>query len=219
MTSAKFKRLVNKHFKPEVVKLGWTGSDYDYRKFEPNQLVKVFGMYGSWTGGKVYCETGIHFDFLPVYYGSNTPIEKIKVTECLIRPRLSAGTWYFYENEARNIGQVKAILNEFMTLGKSFYADFENFPIPFDSVAADEIFQKQYRLMGKYSIDNPFQFAIMLKDINLHIGNLEKAKEFSEKGIEETKKFADRVLVGRKTKSYRMMEESIQMQIESLKIT
>ena len=187
MTAAKFKRLVNKHFKPEVEKIGWTGSDFNYRKFEENHLIKVFGMYGSWMGGCVYCETGIHYDFLPIYYGNNNSIEKISVTECLIRPRLSVGTWNFYEEKEKNIEQVEGILNAFLTVGKLFYADFENFPEPFDNIKANEVYEKNYLLMGKYHIDNPTDFVMMLKDINLHIGRLDKAKEFSERGIKAQK--------------------------------
>jgi len=218
MTAAQFKKLVNKHFKPEIQELGWTGSGYNYRKFEGNHLIKTFGMYGSWMGGKVYCETGIHYDFLPIYYGKNTSIEKITVTECVIRSRLSVGSWSLYKDENENIEQISAILNEFLTIGKSFYEDFENYPNTFCDISPDSIFEKGFRLIGKYNIIQTFDFLKMLIDINLHLGRTEKAHEFSERGIAEIKNMAEKQSYGQKKDTNRKLDQNSLMRIEMLKI-
>lgn len=219
MNLTEFKKVVNRHFAPKARELGWTGNGFNYLKIEKNHLVKIFGMHGSWMGGCVYCETGIHFDFLPLYE-NDSPIEKKKVTECFFRERLSVGTWEFFEDEERNIKQVEGILNEFLTKGSNFYTDFEKFPNPFDKISVKDIADEpEYKLLDKYEITNDRTFALLLKDINLHLGRVEIAKEFSEYGITRTEEFAKQVLVGRrKSKTYRIMEESIKMEIDNLKI-
>lgn len=218
MNATKFRKLVTKHFSPKMKELGWTGNGFDYRRIEENHLVKLFGMYGSWMGGCIYCETGIHFDFLPLYE-HDKPIEKKKVTECFFRERLSVGTWEFYTEEERNVKQVQNILETFLNVSPRFYSDFENFPDPFNKISVEDVIENQdYKLLGKYEIFNSRRFALLMKDINLYLGNLEVARDFSEYGIAKSNALAEKMLVGRKTKTYRLMEESFKIEMENLRI-
>ncbi|MDT0608048.1 DUF4304 domain-containing protein [Croceitalea rosinachiae] len=218
MNSSIFKRLVNKHFAPRIKQIGWVGSGFNYRRTNENHVIDYFGMYGSWMGGRIYCETGIHFDFLPLYQHDKT-IEKKSVTECLFRERLSTGTWEFYSEEVRNIKQVENILETFLRDSSKFYSDFENFPAPFDKISVEHLRnERHYKLLGKYEIFNMRIFARLMKDIHLFLGNIDKAKDFSEYGIERVNELAKEMLVGRKTKTYRLTEETFRIEIENLRL-
>lgn len=218
MSAAEFKKLVSKYFSPEIRKLGWKGSGFNYYKKESNGIIKIFGMYGSWMGGSIYCETGIDFDFLP--NESHEKTQRIKrVSECLIRERLSIGGWNFNENATQNIKTVQSILMEFLSLGTKFYDDFDHFPHPFDKIKAKDLrTNANFKLCGKYDISNSIFFSILLKDINLHLNRKEIAREFSEFGIERTNKLSKKLLVGRKSKSYKQTETSIKILLKKLEM-
>lgn len=222
MNAAKFRKLLSKHFSPNIRKLGWKGSGFDYRKIQDNHVLNLFGIQGSWMGGSVCCETAIHFDFFPDLSGQND-VENIKYASCILRDRLSPdGTgdyhWRFSESEEQNIESVKSIWTTFEKHGLRFYKDFENFPYPFDSIKVEDLQDNNYRVLGKYHITNGIEFARLLKEINMFIGNRPLAIEFSEYGIEKANELGKKLLVGRKTKAYRLTEESINMQIERLKV-
>lgn len=63
MNASEFKKLVNKGFAPPIRQLGWKGSGFHFYQTNPNHVVNIFGLQGTWMGGSVCCETAIHFDF------------------------------------------------------------------------------------------------------------------------------------------------------------
>lgn len=169
--------------------MGWKGSGFNFRKMEDNHIVKIFGMQGSWAGGSVCCETAIHFDFIPDLAGRSN--DKTTYGSCIIRKRLSPKGegdyhWPFGNKEEETIKSIHQIWKTFKTYGPSFYDDFDNFPIPFDSIKVQDLSDRNYKLLGKYHIHNHINFAWLLKEINQFIGNIESAKDFAEFGIQET---------------------------------
>ncbi|MEP3209745.1 MAG: DUF4304 domain-containing protein [Maribacter sp.] len=217
MNASEFRKLVTKHFSPKIRELGWKGSGFSFKKIDDNHIVNLFGIQGSWMGGSVCCETAIHFDFYPDF-------EKMTYAGCIIRQRLSPKGegdyhWNFSNKEERNIESINSIWTAFEKYGHKFYADFENFPSPFDKIKPNDLERTdRYKILGKYHIYNQIELARLLKDINLLIGNMPYAKSFSEYGIIRAEEMAKKMLVGRKTKAYYQTETFFQRQIDSLKI-
>ncbi|NME70635.1 DUF4304 domain-containing protein [Flammeovirga aprica] len=196
MNTSEFKKLIRKHYSPKIRELGWKGSGFHYRKVEDNHVVKIFGIQGSWYGGSICCETAIHFDFIPDLSGKL--YNKTTYASCLIRERLSPKGvgdyhWDLKENEEENIKSINEIWETFSNQGQKFYNDFENFPEPFLSIQPNDFNQrywfgfgkkKRVKILNKYHIFNEIHFIWLLKEINLFFGNISKAREFSELGIE-----------------------------------
>ncbi len=220
MNASEFKKLVTKYFSPKIRELGWKGSGFQFRKSPENHIGSLFGIQGSRYGGSVCCETAIHFDFMPDLAGLN--FEKSTYASSLIRKRLSPTGdgdyhWSFNNKLEKNIESIESIWNAFEKYGAKFYNDFSNFPHPFDKIKPNDLRNSDnYKILGKYFVGNHIELANLLKEVNLIIGNKAIAKEFSEIGIEGVNELAKRLLVGRKTKSYRETERFIENQIKKL---
>jgi hypothetical protein len=223
MNASEFKKLVTNHFSPNIRKLGWKGSGFNFRKIEENHIINLFGIQGNWMGGSVCCETAIDFDFFSNLSGKKD-INKLTYASCLIRERLTPSGigdyhWEFSQNEEENILSIKEILQSFETHGTNFFKNFKNFPHPFDKIKPIDLKNdSNYKVLGKYFIYNQIEFARLLKDINILLGNKSIAQEFSDFGIQELNKFAKMRLVGRKTKSYREAENLIEIRKIALSI-
>ena len=189
MNASEFKKLVNKHFSPNIRELGWKGSGFHFYQQNPNHVVNIFGMQGSWLGGSVCCETAINFDFLRDLAHKEIAINKKTYASCLIRERLSfrgEGDWHwrFSNKEENNLNSINQIWEAFKTYGLKFYNDFANFPYPFDIIRPEDVSTKDhYQILNKYSIPNRIHFAWLLKEINLFIGKKELANQFAEFGM------------------------------------
>ncbi|WP_100616373.1 DUF4304 domain-containing protein [Confluentibacter citreus] len=222
MNATEFRKLVTEHFSPKIRELGWKGSGFHFRKMNENHIGNIFGLQGSWYGGSVCCETAIYFDFMPDLAGLS--FEKSTYASCLIRKRLSPKGegdyhWNFSNDLEKNIESVKSIWKAFEQHGIKFYEDFADFPHPFDKIKPiDLINSDNYRIHGKYYVGNHIELANLLKDINILLGRREIAKEFSVIGINRANNLANRLLVGRKTKTYRESERFIEMQIKRLTV-
>ena len=222
MNASEFKKLVAKYFSPKIRELGWKGSGFHFRKKPDNHIGNLFGIQGSWYGGSVCCETAIHFDFMPDLAGLD--FEKSTYASSLIRKRLTPNGdgdyhWSFSNNLEQNIESVKSIWNAFEKHGINFYDDFSAFPYPFDKIKPKDLRKDEnYRILGKYYVRNYIELANLLKEVNIILDRKEMAIEFSEIGIERINKLSERLLIGRKTKTYRESERFIEMQIDKLKI-
>jgi len=189
MNASIFKKLVNKYFSPNIRQLNWKGSGFHFFQSNPNHVVNIFGIQGSWYGGSVCCETAIHFDFIHDLAHKEIDISKTTYASCIIRNRLSpkgSGDyhWRFRDNEEENIKSVNQIWEAFETHGLSFYNDFANFPYPFDNINPKDLeIAHNYKLLDKYHITNSIHLAWLLKEINLFISRKEIAKDFSEVGM------------------------------------
>ena len=189
MNASEFKKLVNKHFSPNIRELGWKGSGFHFYQQNQNHVVNIFGLQGSWLGGSVCCETAIHFDFLHDLAHKEINITKTTYASCLIRERLSPkgeGDWHwrFSDKEENNLNSINQIWEAFKTYGLKFYIDFANFPYPFDIIKpADLSINTNYKILNKYYVPNQIELAWLLKEINLFIGRKEMAKHFCELGM------------------------------------
>jgi len=197
MNASEFKKLVNKHFSPNIKQLGWKGSGFHFYRHNTNYVGNIFGIQGSWSGGSVCCETAIHFDFIPDLVHQDIDISKTTYACCFIRNRLSPKGigdhhWKFRENEEENIKSVNQIWEAFKTHGMVFYNDFANFPYPFDIIKPQEL-KRNFKILDKYYITNPIHFAWLLKEINLLIGRQDIAKEFSTVGFSQALESAKRM--------------------------
>ena len=206
MNASEFKKLVNKHFSPNIKQLGWKGSGFHFYKHDPNHIVNIFGIQGSWYGGSVCCETAIHFDFIPDLAHKEIDISKTTYASCIIRNRLSRKGvgdyhWTFQDNEEDNIKSVIQIWDAFKTHGMTFYNDFANFPYPFDTIQPKDLeTNHNYKLLDKYYITNSIHFAWLLKEINLFIGRQDLAKDFSVFGLNQATENAERMASHSKSK-------------------
>lgn len=222
MNAAEFKKLVTEHFSPKIRELGWKGSGFQFRKIPENHIGNLFGIQGSWNGGSVCCETAIHFDFMPDLAGLN--FDKSTYASSLIRKRLSPNGdgdyhWNFSNNREENIESINSIWNAFEKHGTKFYNDFADFPHPFDKIKPIDIqTSENYKILGKYYVGNDIELANLLKEINLLLGNKIIAKEFSKIGIAGVNKLGEKLLIGRKTKSYRETERYLEMKIKELTV-
>jgi len=173
MNASIFKKLVNKYFSPNIRQLNWKGSGFHFFQSNPNHVVNIFGIQGSWYGGSVCCGTAIHFDFIPDLAHKEIDISKTTYASCIIRNRLSpkgSGDyhWMFRDREEENIKSVNQIWEAFETHGLSFYNDFANFPYPFDNINPKDLeIAHNYKLLDKYHITNSIHLAWLLKEINL----------------------------------------------------
>jgi len=222
MDSAEFRKLIAKHFSPKIRELGWKGSGFHYRKPEENHIINIFGLQGSRWGGTIYCETAICFDFMNDLAGLT--YEKSTYASCLIRKRLhplekSGGAWDIHNDQEKNIEEVNSIWNAFQKQGTKFYNDFADFPHPFDKIKPIDLqTSDNYKILGKYYIGNDIELASLLKEVNLLLGNKSIAKEFAEIGIAGVNELGKKLLVGRKTKSYRETERHLENKIKELTI-
>tara|TARA_R110000850_G_scaffold158622_1_gene282875 strand:+ start:1183 stop:1845 length:663 start_codon:yes stop_codon:yes gene_type:complete len=187
MDAAGFKKLISKHFSPRIRELGWKGSGFHFRKIEDNHIVKIFGLQGNWYGGSVYCETAIHFDFIPDLAGR--PINKTTYASCVIRERMSPKGdgdyyWNFKDKVEENIESINQIWTTFENHGQKFYKDFANFPEPFTSITpADFNSNMSLSILDKYFIQNKIHLVWLLKEINQFIGKMDLATDFAEVGM------------------------------------
>jgi hypothetical protein len=191
MNANDFKKLINKDFSPNIRQLGWKGSGFHFYQSNANHIVNIFGIQGSWSGGSVCCETAIHFDFIPDLAHKEIDISKTTYASCVIRNRLSPTGdgdyhWKFRDNAEDNIKSVNQIWDTFKIYGLTFYKDFVNFPFPFDAIKLHDLkANNNFKLLGKYYINNSIHFAWLLKEINLFIGRQQIAKEFSGYGLDQ----------------------------------
>ncbi|RKS42567.1 uncharacterized protein DUF4304 [Gillisia mitskevichiae] len=220
MNTAEFRKLITKHFSPKIRELGWKGSGFHYRKVDQNHIVNILGLQGSRFGDSIYCETAIHFDFIPDLVGFS--YDKSTYDSCLIRERITpnnSGGWNLSNKEDINIETINSIWTSFKLQGTKFYEDFSKFPHPFDKIKPQDLRNNtNYKILGKYFITNHIELANLLKEINLLIGNKAMAKEFSILGIEAINDLGRKLLVGKKTKSYRETERFIENQLKKLTI-
>ena len=213
MNASDFKKLSNKHLAPEIRELGWKGSGFHFYQHNPNHVVNIFGIQGSWYGGSVCCETAIHFDFIPDLASKEIDISKTTYASCIVRKRLSPKGvgdyhWTFKDKEEDNIKSLNQIWEAFKTHGMTFYNDFANFPYPFDTIKPQDLrLNDNYRILNEYYVTNQIDLAWLLKKINLFIGREEKAKEFSEIGL-------TKVLENAKRMSNQFRSKSQQKEIE-----
>ncbi len=201
MNASEFKKLINKTFALNIRQLDWNGSGFHFYKIDPNHVVNIFGIQGSWMGGSVCCETAIHFDFITDMGYSVIDVKKLTYASCTIRKRLSPKGegdfhWKFSDNEADNIKSVNQIWEAFKTYGMKFYFDFENFPKPFDSIKPSDIEKnKNYRILDKYYVMNQIELVWLLKEINIFIGRRQTAQEFANLGLKMALSHADSMSV------------------------
>jgi len=211
MNAAEFKKLVATHFSPKIRDLDWKGSGFHFRKMQENQIGNIFGIQGSWYGGKVCCETAISFDFINKVDG----IDFMKQTyaSCLIRKRLSPigegdHHWYFSNNLEKNIESVNSIWKAFENYGLNFYKDFNSFPYPFDRIKPEDLkCGGNLKILEKYLVINQIELANILKEVNLLLGNLYLAKEFSLIGMQRINEHSKRILKGNKKNKYYIHSE------------
>jgi hypothetical protein len=195
MNASEFKKLVNKHFSPNILELGWKGSGFHFYQPNPNHVVNIFGLQGSWFGGSVCCETAIHFDFLRGPDHKEIDITKKTYASCLIRERRSPkgeGDWHwrFSDKEENNLNSINQIWEAFRIYGLKFYNDFANFPYPFDNIKPGDLrISTNYKILNKYHVPNQIELTWLLKEINLFIGRKEIAKDFCELGMAKAIKF------------------------------
>jgi hypothetical protein len=165
MNASDFKKLANKHLAPNIRQLGWKGSGFYFYQQNPNHVVNIFGIQGSWFGGSVCCETAIHFDFLKDLSHNEIDISKTTYASCIIRKRLSPKGdgdhhWTFRDKEEENLKSLSQIWDAFITHGMTFYNDFANFPYPFDTIEPEDLRQNNnYRILNKYYLNNQIHFA------------------------------------------------------------
>jgi Domain of unknown function (DUF4304) len=189
MDAAGFRKLVSAFLAPELRKKGWKGSGFNFYQEPGNHVVNILGIQGSWYGGSVCCETAIHFDFIPDLAQSAVNVPKIKYASCLIRKRLHPKGdgdyhWYFRDKDDENVQSIKQIFQAFEHYGEKFYADFKNFPFPFDTITPENVIStKHYKILDKYHIRNAIDLMWLLKEINLFIGRRTAAEQFSAAGI------------------------------------
>lgn len=213
MNASEFKKLANKHLAPNIRQLGWKGSGFHFFQHNTNHVVNIFGIQGSWFGGSVCCETAIHFDFLKDLSHEEINISKTTYASCIIRNRLSPKGlgdyhWTFRDREEENLKSLNQIWEAFITHGMTFYNDFANFPYPFDAIEPKDLKQNEnYRILNKYYLINPIHFAWLLKEINIFIGKLDKAKDFAEIGLTEALKNAERMSNQFKSKGQQLETE------------
>lgn len=224
MNASEFKKLSTKHLTPKLRERGWKGSGFNFYKTNNNNVIQIISLQGSWLGGSVCCETAIHFDFIPDLAG-NTDLSKISSASCLIRQRLSPKGegdyhWIFKNDEEQNIQSLNQIFEALEKFGEKFFKDFENFPHPFDMFKPNDFLNnKRILVLDKYLIYNEFNFIWALKEINLKIDKVEKAKEFSEIGIEKASKYFKKIIDDTKSKKQKELNNQfLETLIKKLKI-
>lgn len=197
MNASEFKKLSNKTLATNIRELDWKGSGFHFYKINPNHVVNIFGVQGSWTGGSVCCETAIHFDFIPDLAHNVIDVSKTTYASCIIRKRLSPKGegdfhWTFRDKEEENLKSINQIWEAFKTHGLRFYSDFENFPRPFDTVKPADIERsKNYRILGKHYVMNHIELVWLLKEINSFIERKQTAMEFADLGLKMALSHAD----------------------------
>ncbi|TGN16850.1 DUF4304 domain-containing protein [Leptospira bandrabouensis] len=189
MGAKEFKNLSRLHLSPKLKEMGWNGDGFNFYK-TTNNIIQIFGIYGSWIGGTIYCETAIHFNLIPDLTGNIQPA-KIRFNNCLIRERLTrngfgSSGWKLKEKVEDNISSILQIQNSFEKFGLEFYKEFENFPKPFDSINPEDIQTKRnLKVLEKYYIHNEIYFLWLLLEINCKMKRLNVANQFSQIGLEK----------------------------------
>lgn len=206
MNANEFKKLVNKHFAPNIRQMGWKGSGFNFYKIDVNHVVNIFGLQGAWYGGSVCCETAIHFDFFPDLAHKEIDVSKTTYASCIIRKRLTPKGegdfhWQFRGKEEDNIISINQIWEAFINHGINFYQDFADFPDPFDKIKPQDLIKNNnYQILNKYYVSNQIHLIWLLKEINMFIGRFEEAKEFAELGIIKALEHAENMLTQFKSK-------------------
>jgi hypothetical protein len=130
---------------------------------------------------------GVHLDFLPLCgMISISKVEEVIQPACDITDRLTPKSQYDYWWPAKRAKrQVKSIKALFQKEGIDFFERYTSFPDVFESVTIEDI------KSGNASVILPEKtrrgMAMFLARIYEHIGQKEKAVQFSEYGIETIK--------------------------------
>jgi len=126
---------------------------------------------------------GVHLEFIPLAGMVSMPkIEEIIQPACCIMDRLAHSEWWPARWPRK---QVKSIKSLFQKEGIPFFQRYTSFPDVFESITIEDI--KSGKALGILPGKTQRGMAIFLARVFEHIGQKEKAVEFSEYGLEVIK--------------------------------
>lgn len=185
-SSAEFKSLVNKYFKPRIRNEGWSGSGFHYKKEIDNPYIFLLSLYPGKYGGEISIEIGMHLDFIKNPSNESYDRNKIKSYHADVRrwmhiPDAEDGVTLKYGNSIeKNVAFVETIWESFLTDGKLFFNQFTKFPTPYLNINVSDIkdFNTNKNLQF-FPFGTECRQAWYFAQLNEFIGNIDKAKQFA----------------------------------------
>lgn len=185
---SEFKKYITKYLTPRLRDLGFKGGGFNFQRQE-GHVIHTIQLFGDKYGGQGWIEIGIHLDFIPdLFFGPIEP-NKIKTIDCTYRHslHLSNGNQMvnYVTNEEEARFSIDLMYNMILKQGISYFDLFKDFPRPFNRIELADLKIKnpefdKYRL----TLDNIIT-TLNLARINVFLGNLEKARIFSEFGLQQ----------------------------------
>lgn len=197
-----FTKLVREHLSPFMRDHGFKGSSFRYTKLTEEHYVYALKIMANKYGGSCCIDLAVHFDFLPYNADEEiVPPNKVDPWACDFRKRLAprgldTDSWWEYgNNEAESLESISDMKNKFIQLGLPYLGQFRDFPEPFYSIKVAEL-EEYKRDMSRggishdsrlYKLGSPpeIRLAMRIAQVNLFIGDYDKAKMFAEWALKQ----------------------------------
>ncbi|MBX2942747.1 MAG: DUF4304 domain-containing protein [Cyclobacteriaceae bacterium] len=188
LKGSEFKKYATKYLTPRLRDLGFKGGGFNFRRQE-GHFIHTIQLFGDKYGGQGWVEIGIHLDFMPDLFFESIEPNKIKTIDCVYRHslHLTNGNQMvdYGTNEEEARFSIDLMYNMILKQGISYFDLFKDFPRPFNRIELADLKMKnpefdKYRL----NLDNIITI-LNLARINVFLGNLEKARIFSEFGLQQ----------------------------------
>ncbi len=181
-----FNERIKISLSPKLRKLGFKGSNGNYRRIE-NGTLNCIVVQKSQYGEKFTVEIGVHFDFMPNSLNVYKPNNKFTVYDCEFRKRLSSklpDLWWEY---GENLNEADKTLEEVFMLicqeGEQYFDQFREFPKIFDEIDLSSF----NNIKEQLGVSTETRFALVLARIFTHIRDFDKADKYLDFGIEKCK--------------------------------
>lgn len=194
MNQTEFKTLADNYFTLKMREYGWHGTYQNFRKLDRKHVVKMFGVHKSVKEDTFICNLGLDFDLSDEF--PKRISKSLNNSNCLFLNTITPSGvsdqgyhWMLSDDENENKNLLETLWESITRHGDEFYAKFDNFPKPFDTIAPSEFEDdKSVKLLNQYYVWDQIGFMRLLKDINLFLDQRSIAKQFSEIAISRVHK-------------------------------
>lgn len=169
---------------PLFLEEGFTEQGIDHYRRYVNPFIHCIWLQERSDMEAMCVNLGVHLDFLPVPGRITTPpITDVIEMECSIRVRLTPNDVFDYwwpSSSAKK--QVTSIKDLYIEKGIPFFEKYTSFPDIFEKIEIDDI--KSGEALKILPEKSWIGMAVFLAQIHKHIGNNERAIQFSNFGLE-----------------------------------
>ena len=182
-----FFSILKQELSPKLREIGFKGSGQNFRRIN-NEIVNIVNIQVNRYGGGCAVNLGLHLSFLPMSSNTVLPnLENIKENDCEFRTRLAPKNkpdyWWIYdgilispEKKARHL------FNTYFKYGEPVFKKYDSVENIAAMFTIDDFKKKDsLYVFGYITLQRG---ALTMARIHIHLGNMEKAREFANFGLQ-----------------------------------